>query len=185
MSVSPRSNRGPGAAGENRAALIAAARSIFASRGFDAPLSAVAKAAGVGQGSLYRHFPTRYSLAVAVFQENVGELESLGETDDSLGALLAAVTEQAIESTAFFEMIEIERADASAEDLGGRIRAVVASRLGQAKATEGVPDWVTTEDVLLGIAMLAGALSKIPHDDRTVIADRIWTLLPFGPSASS
>ena len=181
MSVSPRANRGPGAAGENRAALITAARSIFASHGFDAPLSSVAKQAGVGQGSLYRHFPSRYSLAVAVFQENMLQLEAIGETNPTLGALLAAVTAQAVESTAFFEMMGIERADAAADDLGERIRAVVSARLASAKADEGVPDWVTTEDVLLGIAMLAGALSKIEHDQRATVATRIWTLLPFGP----
>ncbi|MFB9629003.1 TetR/AcrR family transcriptional regulator [Nonomuraea helvata] len=54
-------NRGPGAAVRNRAALIAAAREVFAAAGYDAPLSMVARVAGVGQGSLYRHFPDRVS----------------------------------------------------------------------------------------------------------------------------
>ena len=103
MAPSPRSNRGPGAATENRAALIAAAREIFATRGIHAPLSSVAKKAGVGQGSLYRHFPTRSSLAVAVFEENADQLELLAADDaTSLGDILRAITEQAIASTALF-----------------------------------------------------------------------------------
>jgi AcrR family transcriptional regulator len=72
MTNAQRVNRGPSAAAENRAALIAAARAVFATAGYDAPLSAVARRAGVGQGSLYRHFPNRMSLAVAVFEDNMG-----------------------------------------------------------------------------------------------------------------
>ena len=70
-------NRGPAAAVENRAALIQAAREIFAEQGVDAPLSAIAKRAKVGQGSLYRHFPTRGAIAVAAFDANVNEIEAL------------------------------------------------------------------------------------------------------------
>ena len=64
-------NLGPSAGPGNRRALIVAAREIFAEDGLAAPFSAVAKRAGVGQGSLYRHFPDRLALAVAVFDENI------------------------------------------------------------------------------------------------------------------
>src|SRR5690606_39484170 len=62
-------NRGPAAAAENRAALLAAARRLFAERGYHAPLSAIAREAGVGQGSLYRHFPQRELIAAAILEE--------------------------------------------------------------------------------------------------------------------
>src|SRR4030095_13303143 len=52
-------NRGPAAGPENRRALIAAAREVFSADGLQAPFSAVGQKAGVGQGSLYRHFPAR------------------------------------------------------------------------------------------------------------------------------
>ncbi|HAN25892.1 MAG TPA: TetR/AcrR family transcriptional regulator, partial [Microbacterium ginsengisoli] len=61
-----RPNRGRAAGPANRAALLAAAREVFGEQGLSAPLSAVARRAGVGQGSLYRHFPTRTALAAAV-----------------------------------------------------------------------------------------------------------------------
>lgn len=183
MSISPRANRGPSAAQENRAALISAARSVFAIRGLHAPLSAVAKEAGVGQGSLYRHFPTRYSLAVAVFQENVDELESLADRDGcTLGDLLRVITEQAIVSTAFFEMIEIEKTDAAGLELVDRIGHLLTAALDRAHIDGAAPDWVTTNDVLLSIAMLAGALAKTPHDDRREVAERVWMLLPLTPA---
>ncbi len=74
----PRACRGPG----NRRALIAAAREVYAESGLSAPFSAVAKRAGVGQGSLYRHFPDRTALAVAVFEENVADLEQFTASED-------------------------------------------------------------------------------------------------------
>jgi AcrR family transcriptional regulator len=183
MATSPRSNRGPGAATENRAALIAAAREIFAAEGIHAPLSSVAKAAGVGQGSLYRHFPTRYSLALAVFEENVDDLERVASPPEAtLGDVLRAITEQAIVSTAFFEMMEVDRTDDASENLAERVDSVLASKIDQARAAGQLADWVTADDLRLSVAMLVGALAKTTHDDRGAVAARIWTLLPFGPS---
>jgi AcrR family transcriptional regulator len=47
---------------QNHARLIAAATAAFAERGADAPLEDIARRAGVGIGTLYRHFPTRTDL---------------------------------------------------------------------------------------------------------------------------
>ena len=49
----------------NRERILAAARDVFAERGLDAPLEAIARRAGVGQATLYRRFPTRQDLLVA------------------------------------------------------------------------------------------------------------------------
>jgi AcrR family transcriptional regulator len=183
MADSLKANRGPGAAAENRAALISAARTIFATHGVTAPLNAIAKHAGVGQGSLYRHFPTRYALAIAVFQENLGWLERVAATPEStLGDVLTALTEQAILSTAIFEMLEIERTDASGQELSDRIRALVSSKMDGARRDGSIADGMSTDDVLLGVAMLTGALSKVPLPERRAVAVRIWSLLPFGPT---
>lgn len=57
----------------NRDKLVATARALFAERGLDAPLDEVAKRAGVGSGTLYRHFPTRDDLITAVFLERMAE----------------------------------------------------------------------------------------------------------------
>ncbi|MEV6041596.1 helix-turn-helix domain-containing protein [Nonomuraea sp. NPDC052116] len=42
---------------------------MSATVGYDAPLSLVARTAGVGQGGLYRHFPDRLGLVLAVFND--------------------------------------------------------------------------------------------------------------------
>jgi AcrR family transcriptional regulator len=58
----------------NRDQLLAAARSAFTERGADASLEGIARRAGVGVGTLYRHFPTRQALLEEVY---VGEVEAL------------------------------------------------------------------------------------------------------------
>jgi AcrR family transcriptional regulator len=52
----------------NRDRIVEVAREIFRERGYDASLDEIAKRAGVGPGTLYRHFPTRDSLLDAVMQ---------------------------------------------------------------------------------------------------------------------
>jgi AcrR family transcriptional regulator len=63
----------------NRERLLAAARAAFAAQGADAPLDDIARQAGVGIGTLYRHFPTRLSLQEAVFRDQVETLCMLGD----------------------------------------------------------------------------------------------------------
>ncbi|MFF9866279.1 MULTISPECIES: TetR/AcrR family transcriptional regulator [unclassified Streptomyces] len=54
--------------------LLAEARSAFAEHGTDAALEDIARRAGVGIGTLYRHFPNRHALMSAVFQEALAAL---------------------------------------------------------------------------------------------------------------
>jgi AcrR family transcriptional regulator len=55
----------------NIGSLLEAARAVFASSGVDAPAREIADLAGVGVGTLYRHFPQRSDLVKAVFQHEV------------------------------------------------------------------------------------------------------------------
>ncbi|NRQ36607.1 TetR/AcrR family transcriptional regulator [Nonomuraea sp. NN258] len=64
----------------NHDLLLAAARQVFAERGADAPLDDVARRAGVGNATLYRNFPTRGDLLVAVYADEVADLCARGET---------------------------------------------------------------------------------------------------------
>jgi AcrR family transcriptional regulator len=63
----------------NRERLLKAAADIFSVGGPDASLEAVAKRAGVGIGTLYRHFPTREALFEAVYRREVDQLSELAE----------------------------------------------------------------------------------------------------------
>ena len=55
----------------NFAALVGAAKVVFAQSGVSAPAKEIADAAGVGVGTLYRHFPRRSDLVTAVFKQEV------------------------------------------------------------------------------------------------------------------
>ena len=58
----------------NRERLLAVASQTFAERGAEVPLEDIARTAGVGIGTLYRHFPTRDALVEAVYRHEVDEL---------------------------------------------------------------------------------------------------------------
>lgn len=71
----------------NREALLATAREVFDAGDFDLRFDDFARLAGVGTGTLYRHFPTREALAVAVYRE---EVIALCDRARQLGATLPA-----------------------------------------------------------------------------------------------
>jgi AcrR family transcriptional regulator len=63
----------------NRERVLEAAKVVFSAGGPDASLEAVAGRAGVGIGTLYRHFPTREALFEAVYRREVQQLSELAE----------------------------------------------------------------------------------------------------------
>jgi AcrR family transcriptional regulator len=63
----------------NRELVLEAAKSVFSAGGPDASLEAVARRAGVGIGTLYRHFPTREALFEAVYRREVEHLADLAQ----------------------------------------------------------------------------------------------------------
>ena len=75
------------------AALLEAAAAVFVTAGVEAPVRDVAARAGVGVGTIYRHFPTRADLVVAVYRHQVEALAQLGpELLGSAGSPIAALT---------------------------------------------------------------------------------------------
>jgi AcrR family transcriptional regulator len=63
----------------NHERVLEAAKAVFSAGGPDASLEAVARRAGVGIGTLYRHFPTREALFEAVYRREVQQLVDLAE----------------------------------------------------------------------------------------------------------
>ena len=60
--------------------LVTAARKVFDQVGGDASMEAIAREAGGGIGTLYRHFPKRIDVVEAVYVDDVGELETVART---------------------------------------------------------------------------------------------------------
>lgn len=179
MTEASKANRGPSAGPENRAALIAAARTVFDEQGTGAPLSAVARLAGVGQGSLYRHFPTRTELALAVFDENMEQIESLAARPEAtLRDLADLVTHQTEGTAAFILMIAAAGGDERVATFERRLRELFASKWDARQDFLG-PD-ATVDDVMLAIGMIAGLVTQVPKADRHASAEAAWTLLRRG-----
>ncbi|MGC5172719.1 TetR/AcrR family transcriptional regulator [Micromonospora sp. DT81.3] len=168
----PKANRGPSAGPENRRAIIAAAREVFAEEGMRAPLNAVARRAGVGQGSLYRHFPDRLALAVAVFDENINELEALVGAERSVDDLFLSISEQAMASTALIEIMTENQHDERAVALAGRVRAIVVALVAGDHEAGRIGGGATVDDVLVAITMLAYAVAYTPEPARPQIIER-------------
>ena len=84
----------------NIGSLLEAAKAVFATSGVDAPAKEIADRAGVGVGTLYRHFPQRSDLVKAVFQREVDacaaaapELAATHEPGEALAKWLHRYTE--------------------------------------------------------------------------------------------
>jgi AcrR family transcriptional regulator len=79
----------------NRERVMSAARSAFAGDGLEAPIREVARRAGVGVATVYRHFPTRTDLITAVLSERIaacrGEMLHALEDPDPWQALSGTI----------------------------------------------------------------------------------------------
>ncbi|HWD56533.1 MAG TPA: helix-turn-helix domain-containing protein [Acidimicrobiales bacterium] len=141
----------------NRELLVTAARNVFSAQGGAASMEAIAKEAGVGVGTLYRHFPNRLDLVEAVYQTDVQEL---WDTAQRVGAELEPWP--AVE--AFFDAFlryartkktlldELHLAFEKKPDLRSRARALLESSfdlvIDRAKQSGAVRDDISGSDVM-------------------------------------
>lgn len=183
-----RVNRGPAAAAENRRALLGAARALFADHGYRVPLSAIANAAGVGQGVLYRHFPTRLDLALAVFEANFVELEALAADPgpDAFPRLWARVLDLTVESSAFVEMVVDARRSLPDYDGRDRLRRYVEVTLARSQAAGVVNAALTVDDVLLAWRMAFGVVvtATDPAGLRPLVDRALGLVTPATPASA-
>ena len=84
----------------NRERILAGARELFASGGVDASVEEITRAAGVGMGTLYRHFPTKDDLVDAVLEEAFDAYAALAEQaveEPNAGTAFATFLERVLE----------------------------------------------------------------------------------------
>lgn len=143
----------------NRAALIEAARRAFTDEG-DASLDGIARAAGVGIGTLYRHFPTRQDLIAAVYAaeldaviDSADRLRERGPADAAFRRWLDRYAAFSAAKRGMAEALHAGAFTAAAESARTRerVRATVAAFL-RAGAEQGAfRDDVEAEDVTAAI----------------------------------
>ncbi|MEV0275118.1 helix-turn-helix domain-containing protein [Streptomyces sp. NPDC050610] len=109
----------------NRALVLTAARSAFAERGMDVPLGEIARRAGVGAGTVYRHFPSKEALfeaavvdRIRLFVDTARELADVPDPGSVFFRFLASVVRLTARNKALCDALEAggeERFGASAE----------------------------------------------------------------------
>jgi AcrR family transcriptional regulator len=141
----------------NRTALISAARELFATGGLDVTTRDIAGQAGVGIGTLYRHFPTREDLVDAVLADAFDELvaiaeQALAEPDAAIGfrrfieqALLLHARNRGLKDVVETQTHGRERAAA----MRGRIRTLVARLVARAQEQGALRADFAPQDIAL------------------------------------
>jgi AcrR family transcriptional regulator len=147
----------------NRERVLEAARAVFAAGGPEASLEAVARRAGVGVGTLYRHFPTRQSLFEAVYRQEVEQLVALAEQFGENVAPLEALRRWLHANVAFVATKKgMSAALAVAVHASSDLSAYSMDRLGRAletllqraRAAGVIRDDISAEDILRAIVGL-------------------------------
>ncbi|MFJ9890713.1 TetR/AcrR family transcriptional regulator [Streptomyces sp. NPDC091287] len=171
-------NDGPKAAARNRAALVIAAREVFAEHGLEAPLSAIARRAGVGQGVLYRHFPDRSAAVAAVLEENVRQVEQAAADEDAtFDAVLGVLTWHLAESAAFIGLLHADRVGGRS---GIRAHALALSERVECALRKHLPRGhrlSVGDDLVLSVAMVSAAVIGPTREEREHRALAAWRLL--------
>ena len=93
----------------NRARVLEAAREVFAAEGLAVPLDEIARRAGVGAGTVYRHFPTKEALFEAVVTDRIKALTMVGRES------LAGIDEGGDPGEAFFDYMAVVVAGAASK----------------------------------------------------------------------
>jgi AcrR family transcriptional regulator len=141
----------------NRERVLEAAKAVFSSAGADGSLEAVARHAGVGIGTLYRHFPTREALFEAVYRREVEQLVELAAQLRAEATPVAALRRWLAANVEFVATKKgmsaaLAVAAHSSSDLAAytldRLTRALGDLLGRAVETGAIRSDVSAEDLL-------------------------------------
>lgn len=152
----------------NRERVLRTAQQLFTDEGLGVSLDEIARRAGVGPGTVHRHFPTKEALYVAVVTDQISQLvaeaRALVATDDpaALFVQLARMIAVGAENTAVKSALMAAEFDlrTAAPDISADLTAQVAHLLDRALAAGVVRQDVTVDEVM---ALVAGAFVAIRH----------------------
>jgi AcrR family transcriptional regulator len=180
-------------AARNRAAIVEAARQVFAEQGLDAPLDEIAHRAGTGNATLYRRFPTREDLVAAVFAERMGEHLAAAEAGladpepwNGFASYMRTVAAMQSRDRGIADLVtmdvaavpDIERLRAEAFD--GLVRLVERARSAGVLRAD-----FTTEDVVVFLMANAGLVERAHGVSAQASARLVHVLLDGFRSASA
>lgn len=146
-----------------RDAVLDAAGAVFGELGIEAPLEAIAERAGVGRATLYRNFPDRTSLIVAVLEREFTALDvhaqAFADDPAALFRLLDQLADTLVRTNPLGEALRRARLQPDAlNGLHERIRKMFAGPVERAKAAGLARADLTADDGVLVVRMLGNAL---------------------------
>ncbi|MFE9099170.1 TetR/AcrR family transcriptional regulator [Actinomadura geliboluensis] len=152
----------------NRDRVLETAQRLFAAEGLGVPLDEIARRAGVGPGTVHRHFPTKEALYLAVATEMlrglVAEAEEIAATGDpaALFTLLSRMIATGAENLAVKSALAAAEFDlrTAAPDVAAGLTGHVADLLARAQAAGAARPDAGAEEVM---ALVAGAFTAIRH----------------------
>lgn len=152
----------------NRERVLRTAQRLFAADGLGVSLDEIARRAGVGPGTVHRHFPTKEALYLAVatdqLRQLVAQAETLAATDDpaALFTLLSRMMANGAENVAVKSALEAAEFDlrTAAPDVAADLTRHVTDLLDRAHAAGAVRHDLTAGEVM---ALVAGAFTAIRH----------------------
>ncbi|MFF9772833.1 TetR/AcrR family transcriptional regulator [Streptomyces sp. NPDC013978] len=153
----------------NRELLVAAAHEVFTEQGLEAPLDVIARRAGVGNATLYRHFPSRATLIEAVFHDQLTGTMAVGDrvrdAPDAWTGLveyLGAVFHTLASDRGTNDLMTTHLPGIDVlEDVHEHNRRTVELLLRRGREEGTVRADVTTEDVLFALAALGRAVPAL------------------------
>ncbi|MCW3820080.1 TetR/AcrR family transcriptional regulator [Micromonospora sp. DR5-3] len=174
MTSPPRGRALRADARRNRDAIVTTARELFGRAGVSASLDEIARCAGVGAGTLYRHFPTREDLVAAALVDNMAAMRERGtqlvassDPFDAMRAWLVLLVEQ-ISTYGGLPDAVLDAARQAGSALGttcATMQQLTADLLRRAQHAGLVRDDVTAEDVFtLGNAIAWAVTRDRPAD---------------------
>lgn len=177
-------------AADHRQRLIAAARELFWLRGYDVPLREVAIHAGVGRGTLYRNFPDRRALAVAMLEDALERLHALvAETDgraDQIIVILRTMADLAVDLRAVGEALRgAVPDDPYMDDLNARSIDLLREPLVRAQDAGILAAGLSPADLPVMAVMIGGAARYLSGDARAKAIDAALELLLTGVRGST
>ncbi len=175
----------------NREQLMAAAKAAFTERGADVALEEIARRAGLGIGTLYRHFPTREALLAAVYRREVDQLAAaadrlLAERPPlaALEAWLGQLVDYLATKRVVAPALQASPGDGSAAyAAGGAATAGAMRRVMEAAMASGEMRADVTPDDLM--RLLAGIAQGYDRPDWAPSARRLISVLVAGLRATA
>ena len=166
---------------ESRSAIMAAARELFRA-GPDFATAEVARRAGVGQATLYRHFPDRWALVGALVIEDFDDLErAAGAGGDGFSELLGALA--LFGARSHHLLVALRSGDVPADlkqSLRERFEGLFSAPLARAQDAGTIRADLTVDDLVLVASMVSGAVTKPVQADREATARHAVGLLLAG-----